>query len=258
MELQRRAQPWLGTLLEISLRHADAAAGTAALQAGFALVARLQGELSRFEPDSDIARFKALPPGQDMTLRPAAQHVLAVAAWLRSCSGGAFDISQGSGCRGWTLAQGRLRKCAAGTQLDLGGIAKGFVVDRVIAQLRRAGCAWGAVNAGGDLRVFGPQPLPLYLRDERHGGLREIGSLADGAFASSYYGPDSRSRLTGAAPGLDVQVAVAAPSALWADALCKLAALGLEGQSALLDRLRAKAWTWHVDPRTEPCATTTH
>jgi len=248
--LQRRAQPWLGTLLEISLRHADASAGAAALQAGFELVARLQAQLSRFEPASDVARFNALPVGQDLSLGPPAQRLLAVAAWLRERTQGAFDLSQGSGCWGWQLTHGgRLRKTSIGTRLDLGGIAKGFVVDRVIAQLRRAGCSWAAVNAGGDLRVFGVQALPLRLRDDRHGGLRDIGSLADGAFASSYYGPGCRSRLHGARPGLDVQVAVAAPSALWADALCKLAALGHEGQSALLERLQAQAWAWHADPR---------
>lgn len=248
MELQRRAQPRLGTLLEISLRHADAAAGAAALQAGFEQAAHLQAQLSRFEPSSDIARFNALDLGQDLILCPAAQRVLSAAAWLRAFTQGSFDISQGSGCWGWRLARGRISKTMAGTQLDLGGIAKGFVVDRLIAQLRRAGCAWAAVNAGGDLRVFGEQALPLWLRDERQGGLREIGSLADGAFASSYYGPGCRSRLQGAVPDLDVQVAVAAPSALWADALCKLVALGHERQSALLERLQAQAWIWRAEP----------
>ena len=40
--------------------------------------------------------------------------------------------------------------------LDLGGIAKGFAVDRAIHELRRGGCTQGVVNAGGDLRVLDP------------------------------------------------------------------------------------------------------
>jgi thiamine biosynthesis lipoprotein ApbE len=39
--------------------------------------------------------------------------------------------------------------------VDLGGIAKGFAVDRAVKALKCAGLASGVVNAGGDLRVFG-------------------------------------------------------------------------------------------------------
>lgn len=43
----------------------------------------------------------------------------------------------------------------AGAELDLGGIAKGMAVDAAVASLRELGLAIGAVNAGGDLAVFG-------------------------------------------------------------------------------------------------------
>ena len=44
---------------------------------------------------------------------------------------------------------------ATSTQIDCGGIAKGYAVDVAIATLVRAGCSAGLVNAGGDLRAFG-------------------------------------------------------------------------------------------------------
>jgi thiamine biosynthesis lipoprotein len=44
----------------------------------------------------------------------------------------------------------------ANMRLDLGGIAKGWAVDRATAMLRRLGP--GLVNAGGDLRAWGDQP----------------------------------------------------------------------------------------------------
>ncbi|MBB2486275.1 FAD:protein FMN transferase [Mitsuaria sp. WAJ17] len=251
--LQRRARPALGTVVELALRHPDPQAGAQRLEAGFALLERLEGQLSRFQSASDIARFNALPGGTSLALQPATQRVMAAAAWLRDRSGGRFDPTLGSGVRRWHLRDGRLHKTQDGVQLDLGGIAKGFIVDRVVAQLRRGGAVCGCVNAGGDLHVFGPEPVPLLLRDETRGGLREFGQLADGAFASSHYAPDSRSRLHGLDPGDAVQVAVAAPSALWADALCKLAGLGALGipaapgperESALLTRLQARVWIW--------------
>lgn len=256
--MQRRARPALGTLVELALRHPDPVCAQRCLGETFALLERLEGQLSRFRSGSDIARFNALPGGACLALQPATQRVMAAAAWLRQRSAGRFDPSLGSGPQDWQLRGGVLHKTRDGVQLDLGGIAKGFVVDRLTAHLRRSGARWGSVNAGGDLRVFGPDPVPLLLRDEDRGGLREFGSLADGAFASSHYAPGSRSQLHGLEAGDAVQVAVAAPSALWADALCKLAALGALGspgaglgtrsgaerESALLTRLQARAWIW--------------
>lgn len=250
--LQRRARPALGTLVELAVRHASPEAGERCLHEAFDLLERLESQLSRFRPGSDIARFNALPAGGALRLQPATQRVMAAASCLRQRSGGRFDPTLGSGPLDWELRSGVLHKHREGVQLDLGGIAKGFVVDRLIAHLRRAGASWGSVNAGGDLRVFGPQALPLLLRDESRGGLREFGQLADGAFASSHYAPGSRSRLHGLADEDAVQVAVAAPSALWADALCKLAALGSlmqpgpERESALLTRLKARVWIWQA------------
>ncbi|MGM9514333.1 FAD:protein FMN transferase [Roseateles sp. DB2] len=248
--LLRRARPALGTVVELALRHPDSRQGAQCLEETFALLERLEGLLSRFRPEADIARFNALPGGEGLALQPATQRVMAVAAWLQRRSGGRFDPTLGSGAQAWQLRGGVLHKMQNGVQLDLGGIAKGFVVDRLLARLRRSGASWGSVNAGGDLRVFGPEPVPLLLRDESRGGLREFGQLADGAFASSHYAPGSRSQLHGLDPEYDVQVAVAAPSALWADALCKLAALGAlagpgsKGESALLTRLKARVWIW--------------
>lgn len=43
-------------------------------------------------------------------------------------------------------------------KLDLGGIAKGAAVDRIVAMLEAAGVAPALVNAGGDLRVVGARP----------------------------------------------------------------------------------------------------
>ncbi len=50
--------------------------------------------------------------------------------------------------------------------LDLGGIAKGFAVDRAIERLMSAGCIGGQVNAGGDMRVFGADNTPVWLRTD--------------------------------------------------------------------------------------------
>jgi thiamine biosynthesis lipoprotein len=57
------------------------------------------------------------------------------------------------------ISGNELRRPRAGRVLfDLGGIAKGAAVDRVVARLEAAGIAPALVNAGGDLRVVGERP----------------------------------------------------------------------------------------------------
>ncbi len=49
--------------------------------------------------------------------------------------------------------------------LDLGGIAKGYAVDRAIALLVERGVRSALVNAGGDLRHVGSESVTIRLRD---------------------------------------------------------------------------------------------
>lgn len=221
--LPRRARPMLGTLVEVA-----ADGPPSALEAAFEAVAAVQRALSRFGPDGEVGRFNAAPAGFEMHVGTDAQAVLGAAARLAEWSGGRFDVALGSGR--WRLDDGRLVKLDAGTRLDLGGIAKGHAVDRAVEALRAAGASAGWVNAGGDLRCFGAPGVEIDLRDESTGGVRRFGRLHDGAFATSRLQAFGGTSLR--------HVSVAAPECLWADALTKLAALGLP----LPPEARARAW----------------
>jgi len=61
----------------------------------------------------------------------------------------------GVGPKALSLEGQQLRKASPQLQLDLGGIAKGYAVDRAIAILRQHGVANAAVNAGGDMYLLG-------------------------------------------------------------------------------------------------------
>jgi thiamine biosynthesis lipoprotein len=80
-------------------------------------------------------------------------------------------------------------------RLDLGGIAKGYAVDRATAELLAAGMDNTLVNAGGDLRIAGHWSREVLLRDPRppHQGSQQL-TLHNAALATSaaYY---SRRRL---------------------------------------------------------------
>lgn len=58
----------------------------------------------------------------------------------------------------WQLGERRIGLLRKGMKLDVGGIGKGFAVDKAVDALKTAGIHAGLVRVGGDLRGFGPQP----------------------------------------------------------------------------------------------------
>ena len=239
----RRAQPLLGTLVEIGVRGSGGPAH-AMIEAAFAALRDVQACLSRYEADSDLARFHALRPGRSLAMRAPTRQVLGAARTLQIASDGAFDISLGSAPQGWHCDGEHLYKLCAGVRLDLGGIGKGHAVDCAVGALIAHGGTSGWVNAGGDLRAFGAVDVPVRLRDEHGGGTRPFASLRDGAFATSHYDRLSRSRLARGAGkrAAPAHVSVAAPLCLWADALTKVVAIGGDTAHPLLARFDAQAW----------------
>jgi len=237
----RRARPLLGTFVELGV--ASTCGGReGALRAGFAAIADVQACLSRFEPDSDVARFHALRVGSSLLMRGPARAVLGAAQQLREASDGLFDITLGSAPTGWCCVGNRLHKLDDAARFDLGGIAKGHAVDCAVQVLQAHGCSAGWVNAGGDLRAFGGAELPVFLRDEARGGATPFARLSDGAFATSHFAPGSRSSLTGRMASTRAHASVAAPRCLWADALTKVVARSGDAAHPLLRRYDAVAW----------------
>jgi len=210
-------------------------------EAAFSAMAEVQSQLSRFEPASDVARFNALRANESLTVGEHALAVLAAARLLADQTGDAFDISLGTGPHGWRVEGDRLHKLKDGVTIDLGGIAKGYAVDRAVDALIAADCKAGWVNAGGDLRAFGDIDLPVTLRDEYGGGVRSFARLRDGAIATSRFGSSARSTL--ASPrAVEAHVSVAAPLCLWADALTKVLSISGDTAHPLLALHHAQGW----------------
>jgi FAD:protein FMN transferase len=129
-----------------------------------------------------------------------------------------------------------------GARIDLGGIAKGFAVDRAVEAMRRFDISGGLVNAGGDLAVFGAEAQSVHIRDPRD-PRRLICSvaLADEALASTARRFDPfRSAATESSAVIDPAsgkpaqiidgVSVRASSCMIADALTKV--VMIEGHQA--------------------------
>jgi thiamine biosynthesis lipoprotein len=145
----------------------------------------VEAEMSTWLDDSPLSRLNRADAGELVPLPPAALTVLHASKAAHRATGGAFDVtarplielwkSAGkasrmpaaeevaaararSSWRGLSLEEGGARKTAPGVEVDVGGIAKGFAIDRAVESMVRAGAAGGLVDVGGDLRVFGKPP----------------------------------------------------------------------------------------------------
>jgi thiamine biosynthesis lipoprotein len=249
----QRVRPLLGTLVAIGLEDCDRP--DAAISAAFAAVERVDALMRPGTAGSDVWRISAARPGSLVRVDPWTLTVLELSKDLQRDSAGVFDP-----CR--PIRPGRLIdlellppdgvRCHAPVALDLGGIAKGFAVDRAVDELARHGCAGGIVNAGGDLCCFGTRTRAVWLRtgEARLAGTREALriEIQGCAFAVS----DARSGTSprehvgyyvGAtgAPVVGHWTAVIAPEAILADALCKCVMLAPPPTaSALLAAHRAR------------------
>jgi FAD:protein FMN transferase len=240
----RRCRPQLGTFVAISARGPDRARLERAMTAAFDTIARLQALLCTHDAGSELSRLNRQVGSAPLQVGTHLWRVLRTAAGLARETDGAFDATLGSG--GFELLAGRRVRLAPGARLDLGGIAKGYCVDRAVQALRRRGARAGLVNAGGDLRAFGDAAYPLHLRhpgDARR--LVALGELRESALATSASygaGNDRRSLRRGADLTSGLSISVRAPSAMLADALTKVVARLGDGAAPLLERYRAHAW----------------
>ena len=141
-------------------------------------------------------------------------------------------------------------RATAPIALDLGGIAKGYAVDRAVDALRVAGARAGLVNAGGDLRVFGSDEwMPVRLRHPAAPAhTLTLFDVRDAAAATSAdYFRDARGGLVEpraqSLRSYPCSVTVVAPTCALADALTKVVALRPADCATLLARHGAHAFT---------------
>jgi thiamine biosynthesis lipoprotein len=151
------------------------------------------------------------------------------------------------------LPGNEIRFADPSVKIDLGGIAKGFAVDCAVEALQRQGITDGLVNAGGDLRVFGPCSYAVDVRNPRQPEctmFRVV--LGTGALASSGAQFDPvRSRHVLSSAVIDPARAmpahlisgatVCAPRCLIADALTKVVMNAGEDAGRVLEHYGADA-----------------
>ena len=173
--------------IKIVLYATDGVAASKAAEAAFSRIHQLNAILSDYDPQSELRRLgRAATGGKAVPVSEELWRVLSQAQELSRRSEGAFDVTVGPVVRLWRRARRRHQLPSAqrlqsarelvgyrlirldsrqravellkpGMQLDLGGIAKGYVVDEALAVLRKLGINRALVDAGGDI-VLGDSP----------------------------------------------------------------------------------------------------
>ena len=149
-DVRRFSHEAMATVFEVFAVHPDAQYAAQAAQASFALVDRLEGELSRFASNSDITRINHLAAGESVRVGRAAIECLLIARHLFDLTGGAFDISIGTGLPSLDLDADEcvVHSTKDGVSVDLGGIGKGYAVDLMAEVLEEWGIERALIHGG--------------------------------------------------------------------------------------------------------------
>jgi thiamine biosynthesis lipoprotein len=211
-----REEAIMGTRCAVELWAEDEAAGNAAIEAVFADMRRIDALMSTYKPDSEVSRVNRDAGRGPVAISPELHALLETAQEYSRLSSGVFDITYASvgylydyrahrhpdeqaieaALPGVDYRQLRLDRARhtvsfgkPGMRIDLGGIAKGYSVDRGIDILKARGFSHAMVNAGGDTRVAGDRfgkPWVIGIRhpDRKDEVVLRI-PLTDAAFSTS-------------------------------------------------------------------------
>lgn len=155
------------------------------MSGAFSLCRSLENTLSRTSENSDVWRINNTDG--PVTVSGDTAKIIERALYYGDVSGGKFDITIYAVSSLWNFADGvvpsrdeisaALRNvdyhsiqlsgntvCANGKKIDLGGIAKGYIADRVRDYFSDAGVKKGIINLGGNIVVFGDRDYNISIK----------------------------------------------------------------------------------------------
>ncbi|HEY7516006.1 MAG TPA: FAD:protein FMN transferase [Vicinamibacteria bacterium] len=168
----------MGCAYAIAAYGADATALARSAEAALDEVDRIDRLMSHYKPESPLSRLNREAARGPVAVDPELFDFLAEAERYGRESNGAFDVTVGPVMKAWGFFRGEgrvpdekelrelrrrvgfrhvildprrrtIRFDRPGVELDLGGIAKGYAVDRAVDVLRNRGVAAALVSAGG-------------------------------------------------------------------------------------------------------------
>lgn len=226
----------MGGAFEVRAAEADEQAARRAAEAAFDELDRIEKALSFFQPYGDVGQINVAAVGQTLRVGLDAGRCLAIARQLWADTDGAFDVTVGAALRAEgppprvgmaqleiDESQHTVRKLA-GVQVDLGGIGKGYALDRMAEVLREWDVPSALLHGGAStVLAVGPARWRVALRDPADEDAPALGHvvLRGAAFSgsSTFHAAHIADGRTGQRIDADRAAWALAPTAAEADAL---------------------------------------
>jgi thiamine biosynthesis lipoprotein len=282
-----RSRYSMGTMFDIVIYHPSRMDAERAIGQALSEIVRLDQVMSNFKSDSGLSRLNREGGRGFVAVDPSLYDVIRESIRFSHLSGGRFDVTIAPVLRTWknahaegrtpsdrelaaakqcvgydkveTAAPDRIRYRTDCVEIDLGGIGKGYAVDRAIAVLQSEGIAHALVNSGGSsIAAIGSPPgrdgwpvhlgtdtaraPSLLLRNESVSTSQQ--NLVTLAFARGRFGHIIDPRTSGPVAS-DLAVSVVARSATASDALTKaMLMLSMDDARALLAHFPGASAVW--------------
>jgi len=266
----------MGTMFDIIVYHASRADAERAVGKAMEEIVRLDQVLSHFKADSELSKLNGEGRRGFVAVEPSLYEVIQEALAVSRHSGGKFDVTIAPLLRLWKRAReekrspstaeissaqrcvgyekielnapDRIRFRSNCLEIDLGGIGKGYAVDRALGILKAAGIRHAVINAGSSsIGSIGAPP-------EQKGWQVTLGAsaaangtllLQDRSMSTSQQDGEILDPQTGAPAASPLVVSVVGPSGAVADALSTtLLILSVEDGISLLARFSGVAAIW--------------
>lgn len=180
-------QSLMGTHFNITIYTNKKYKADEAAEEAYQFADKVNGACSDYDVTSELMRLNAASTGQAFPVSPLLLDVLDSAISISQKTEGAYDPTLGHHSYNWRMARKKgilpsqkridLAKAASGykhlqldsaqhtvtklvnnMRLDLGGIAKGYAAEKMLAIIQRHGIKRASVTAGGEVRLGNPPP----------------------------------------------------------------------------------------------------
>ena len=206
VEADSGQRPVMGTFARVVAVSSDIDKSKRCVEAAFEQLEMVDNMMSDYIIESELSRVNREGWGKAVEVSEELFEVLQESIALSEESGGAFDVTVGplvdmfreAEEKGEVPGEERIAEvkgrvgfdklkleaaartvefAVEGMRLDLGGIAKGYGIDRAIEGMQECGATGGMVDVGGDIRVFGSPPAG---RERWYVGLQDPARAVEG------------------------------------------------------------------------------
>ncbi len=206
VQLDSGHQLVMGTFARVVAVAKDSSTAKKCIETALAKIQRVDERMSDYKDDSEISELNRDGAKRAVRVSESTYEVLQTSIEFSELTGGAFDITVGPlvdlfhSAEKETVAPGKEQIAQAkskvgyeklklnnqnrtvkfsvdGMRVDLGGIAKGYAIDKAVQVMQACGAIGGMVDIGGDIRCFG---TPARGKDHWLIGLQDPNETTDG------------------------------------------------------------------------------